>query len=114
MRASEAVRSSERSAIDARAAAILAAGLLLRLVCILGEFNRDWEHDPYNHVIFAQSVFADLPGSLVYGVAVWAKPLYTFFFAGLYQLLPSTWPALVVTQIVNALLWTASSWLVLL
>ena len=65
-------------------------------------------------MIFARSVFADLPGSLDYGIAVWAKPLYTFFFAGLYQLLPSAWPALVVTQIVNALLWTASSWLVLL
>jgi hypothetical protein len=110
----EATKPIERSAIDAPAALILAAGLAARLICILGEFDRDWEHDPYNHVIFAQSVFADLPGSLAYGIPVWAKPLYTFFFALLYQLLPTTMPALVTTQIANSLLWTASAWLVLL
>lgn len=113
MSVSEATKPIERTVIDASAAFILAAGLAARLICILGEFDRDWEHDPYNHVIFAQSVFADLPGSLVYGIPVWAKPLYTFFFALLYQLLPAAAPALVVTQIVNSLLWTASAWLVL-
>jgi len=95
-------------------AAILAIGLLARLACIFAEFNRDWEHDPFNHVIIAQSVFTDLPESLAYGIQVWAKPIYTFFFATLYQLLPLAWPTLVVTQIANALFWTAGSWLVLL
>ncbi len=114
MSVSAAIKPIERSTIDAGAALILAAGLAARLICILGEFDRDWEHDPFNHVIFAQSVFADLPGSLAYGIPVWAKPLYTFFFALLYQLLPSTMPALVATQIANSLLWTASAWLVLI
>jgi hypothetical protein len=90
------------------AGAILAAGVLARLAAIFREYNQDWEHDPFNHVIFAQSVFADLPGSLVYGIVVWAKPLYTYFFACIYQFLPSEWPALVVTQIVNSFLWTAA------
>ena len=113
MTSRDAIGAEERSAVAAPVAVILAGGLVARILCILLEFNRDWEHDPFNHVIFAQSVFADLPQSLSYGVAVWAKPLYTFFFAALYQLLPASWPALVVTQIANALLWTAAAWLVL-
>jgi hypothetical protein len=99
---------AKRSAIGLWTTAILSVGVLVRLAAIFREYNQDWEHDPFNHVIFAQSVFAELPGSLAYGIVIWAKPLYTYFFACVYQLLPAAWPALVITQVVNTLLWTAA------
>lgn len=95
-------------------AAILGAGVLARVACVFYFFDLDWEHDGYNHVLFAKSVYAQLPESLWYANSVWAKPLYTIFFASLYQIVPTAWPALVVTQATNALLWTAAAWLTLL
>jgi hypothetical protein len=92
---------------------ILGFGLLARLVFISVNYDIDWEPDGYNHVIIAKSVYAVMPGSLGLILSVWAKPVYTFLFATLYQVIPGSWPAVVVTQVVNALFWMVSGWLTL-
>lgn len=91
-------------------AAILGFGVVLRLAFIATYFNLDWEPDGYQHVVINKAIFAHLPDSLWLGIGVWAKPLYTYFFGALYQLLPQTWPAVVVTQVTNTVLWTACAW----
>lgn len=93
--------------------AILALGLLLRLAFLVVYFDHDWEPDGYQHVLMSKSVYADPLSSLWYLILVWAKPLYTFFFATLYQFVPSSWPALVVTQVTNTFLWFAAGLLTL-
>ncbi len=90
-------------------AAILGLGLAARLAFIFVYYDLDWEPDGYQHVIIAKAVFAHLPDSLWLGIGVWAKPLYTYFFGALYRMLPSAWPAVVITQAVNAVLWTVSA-----
>jgi hypothetical protein len=92
---------------------ILGFGLLARLVFIAAYYDIDWEPDGYGHVIIAKSVYADMPGSLGLILSVWAKPVYTFLFATLYQVIPGSWPAVVVTQVANALFWMVSGWLTL-
>src|SRR2546430_13907719 len=92
---------------------IFGFGLLARLVFISVNYDIDWEPDGYNHVIIAKSVYAVMPGSLGLILSVWAKPVYTFLFATLYQVIPGSWPAVVVTQEVNALFWMVSGWLTL-
>ena len=91
---------------------LLGIGLILRLAFIKEHFNLDWEPDGYEHVIISKSVFAAPPGSLAMAIGVWAKPIYTMLFAILYQMLPS-WPALVVTQVANSLMWMATAVIVL-
>lgn len=93
---------------------LLGVGLLLRIAFILVHFDIDWEPDGYNHVNIARSVFLDPPGTLWLMIDVWAKPLYTAFFGVLLHVVPTSWPAIVVTQITNALFWTGAAWLTLL
>jgi hypothetical protein len=93
---------------DTAAFLLLVVGLLLRLAFLKEYFNLDWELDGYQHVIILKSVFAEPPLSLGIAITVWAKPIYTMLFAILYQALPS-WPALVVTQVANSLMWVAAA-----
>jgi hypothetical protein len=92
---------------------VLAAGVLLRVAHIAWRFDTDWEPDGYQHVIFAQSVFVDMPVSLRLGINVWAKPLYTFV-VGLYDaVLPAALPRIPATQLLNTAFWLAAMGLVL-
>lgn len=92
---------------------LLAIGLVFRLAFIFFYFDSDWEPDGYNHVLMNKGVFIELPGSLWQLISVWGKPLYTLFFAILYEVLPASWPRVVVTQVGNTALWLASGWLTL-
>jgi len=108
------LRPSTKAALhfDTAVFLLLGIGLLLRLAFLKEYFNLDWELDGYLHVVISKSVFAELPDSLGMAIVVWAKPIYTMFFAILYQALPS-WPALVVTQVANSVMWVATGAIVL-
>lgn len=112
--ASQAGRTlSQKIPADVVVAILIGVGLLLRLAFLAEHFNQDWEPDGYKHVIISKATFAALPGSLWYAVEVWAKPVYTLFYAALYRILPASWPAVVITQVANSVMWTAASLLVL-
>jgi len=94
-------------------AGILVLAIATRVAFILLNFDRDWEYDGYAHVISAKSIYANPPESLWEAISWWAKPLYTFVFGSLYQLLPQSWPGLVVAQAANIVFWLAASCLTL-
>jgi len=104
---------SRKIPADVVVAILIGVGLLLRLAFLAEHFNQDWEPDGYKHVIISKATFAALPGSLWYAVDVWAKPVYTLFYAVLYKVLPASWPAVVIAQVTNSVMWTAASVLVL-
>jgi hypothetical protein len=105
---------SKYATFDVAVALLIGIGLLLRLAFLKEHFDVDWEPDGYKHVIISKAVFSGLPGSLWYANEVWAKPVYTLFFAALYKVLPSSWPAIVITQVANSVLWTAVTVIVLM
>jgi hypothetical protein len=84
---------------------ILAVGFFLRALHIVWKYDVDWEPDGYQHVLYAQSVFAAPPASLWYGIDVWAKPLYTFVVALYAALLPATLARVPAVQLLNTLFW---------
>ncbi len=92
---------------------ILFFAFLLRILYILVHYNDGWEPDTYNHILFAQSVYADLPNSLSFALGVWQKPLYTIIVATWLELFPSGSDALPLVQFLNALLWLLSSYVIL-
>jgi len=108
-----AATASKPVPLDVAVALLIGIGLLLRLAFLKEHFDIDWEPDGYKHVIISKTVFSGLPGSLWYANEVWAKPVYTLFFAALYKVLPASWPAIVITQVANSLLWTAVTVIVL-
>ena len=92
---------------------ILGVGFFLRALHIVWKYDVDWEPDGYQHILYAQSVFAAPPASLWYGINVWAKPLYTFA-VGLYvAVLPATLARVPAVQLLNTLLWFFSMVLVI-
>jgi hypothetical protein len=104
---------AQKTPVDMVVVILVGMGLLLRLAFLAEHFNQDWEPDGYKHVMMSKATFAALPGSLWYAVDVWAKPAYTLFYAVLYRVLPTSWPAIVITQVANSVMWTAASVLVL-
>lgn len=93
---------------------VLLLAVVVRLAFISVYFDRDWEYDGYAHVVLAKWLYARPPESLWEAISWFAKPLYTVFFGSLYQVLPPQWPALVVTQAANSVLWLIASGLTLL
>jgi hypothetical protein len=87
---------------------LLAVGLVLRIMHVAWKFDVDWEPDGFDHVNYARSVFAALPGSLWYGINVWAKPVYTFVVAAYDLVLPSAFPLVPAVQLLNTGFWLAS------
>jgi hypothetical protein len=84
---------------------ILTLGFALRVLHILWKYDVDWEPDGYQHLLFAQSLFASLPRSLWLGINVWAKPLYTLIVAIYDWVLPAGLPRLPAVQLLNTVLW---------
>lgn len=92
---------------------ILLLGFALRALHILWKFDVEWEPDGYQHLLFAQSVFADPPGTLWLAINVWAKPLYTIVIAAYDLVLPATLPRIPAVQLLNTVLWCLAMVIVL-
>lgn len=108
----DAARGQSRQGLEGREArllflcfTILAVGFFLRAMHIAWKYDVDWEPDGYQHILFAETVFAAPPASLWYGVDVWAKPVYTFVVALYSALLPATLPRVPAVQLLNTLFW---------
>jgi 4-amino-4-deoxy-L-arabinose transferase-like glycosyltransferase len=91
---------------------ILISIILLKVIIIREIGNRDWEPDGYNHVLYVNSVFSNIPSSLKLGIEVWAKPLYTYIF-GLISLIIGG-RSLFNVQILNVFIWSISSFIIYL
>jgi hypothetical protein len=55
--------------------------VLIKVIVLLKIGDKDWQQDSYLHILFVNTVFSDLPETLLKGLGVWQKPLYTYFFS---------------------------------
>lgn len=91
---------------------LLSLIILLKVIIVREIGNRDWEPDGYNHVLYVNSVFSNIPSSLKLGIEVWAKPLYTYLF-GLISLIIGG-RTLFNVQILNISIWSLTSFIIYL
>lgn len=81
----------------------IALAIIIRLLHIYKFKGLGWEPDSYYHFLHIITVFSNIPESLKYGLSVWAKPLYTFFFATLVTL--TKVKTLYLLQVSNTIIW---------
>lgn len=90
---------------------ILIAAAILRSLHIVWKYNVSWEPDCFEHILIAERASIDMFSNWQDLISVWAKPLYSFFFAGILWLTKSQTP-LPLVQMSNAMLFLTSVYLV--